>query len=70
MTNCTDALEYYERKAKRQKKDRLQDLIDKMQFKAENIKAKYEPSVFIDVVNALKELQEYRRDKIYTEDDL
>lgn len=70
MTNCTDALEYYERKAGRQKKDQLQDLIDKMQFKAENIKAKYEPSVFIDVVNALKELQEYRRDKIYTEDDL
>lgn len=50
--------------------DKLQKLIDIMQYKSENIKAKLEPKVFVDVVACLKELQEYRKDKIYTENDL
>lgn len=41
--------------------DNLQSLIDKMQYKSENIKARFEPSVFADVVNALKELQGFRK---------
>lgn len=50
--------------------DKLQELINQMQHKSENIKARFEPSVFVDVVNALKELRELRKDKIYTEEDL
>ena len=56
------------------KKHNVIELIALMTYKGINIKAHIHPHIFFEVAELLKkqqeELEEYRKDKIYTEEDL